>query len=82
MTRYLRITMGVEVEVADDTTDDQAASTVDVVRGLVQHAIKDAVHVEVDDWDLSKPVAPSEPDTPSPGEGYGWVPGVGWRRRK
>ena len=77
--------MGVEVEVSDDTTDDQAAATVEVVRALVATTVKDA-YVEVDDWDLSKAQQPSvsqsEPDSPSPGEGYGWVPGVGWRKRK
>lgn len=63
MARYLRITMGVEVEVEDETTDDEAAATVEVVRALIATTVKDA-YVEVDDWDLSKAQQPSISEQP------------------
>lgn len=66
MSRYLTITLSVEVECEDDVTEQQAADMVSVVRGLIQTNIKDAVDVDVDDWNLSKVYQETEHPSEAP----------------
>jgi len=82
MARYLSITLAVEVEVEDAISDEDTIATADTVCGVVRTAIPDAIDVSVEAYTLSPYTPPNEPDSPSPGQGYGWVPGVGWRKRK